>query len=326
VQLYFNQKQYSQAISEGNDLLNEDISADYKAEVHKIIGESYFMQKQYSEAYPHLKEYLQTQQNPSESDLYEMGFVAANLQKFDEAISYYNQLLNSKSALAQNAYYQLGNAYLEVGKKQEALAAFRSAKEMTYDKNVSKLAHEQYAKLSYDIGNPFESPQIAIKSYLEKYGYSKELEQLLVKSYLYSGDYKGTIKAIEELTGVDAQTEKIYQEVLFLYGTELFNKGELDAAEQNFKKSLKYNLNKTFNLRAQYWLAQTYYQKGDYATAIYGFEKLDRNAEEFPEKQQLSYDLGYAYFKSKILKKLKNISKNILKIRNQSLNLMQNCV
>jgi tetratricopeptide (TPR) repeat protein len=107
--------------------LNEDISADYKAEVHKIIGESYFMQKQYSEAYPHLKEYLQTQQNPSESDLYEMGFVAANLQKFDEAISYYNQL-NSKSALAQNAYYQLGNAYLEVGKKQEALAAFRSAK------------------------------------------------------------------------------------------------------------------------------------------------------------------------------------------------------
>ena len=242
---------------------------------------------------------MQTQQNPSESDLYEMGFVAANLQKFDEAISYYNQLVNSNSAFSQNAYYQLGNAYLEVGKKQEALSAFRSAKDMTYDKNVSKLAHEQYAKLSYDIGNPFESPQLAIKSYLEKYGYSKELEQLLVKSYLYSGDYKGTIKAIEELSGIDAQTEKIYQEVLFLYGTELFNKGELDAAEQNFKKSLKYNFNKSFNLRAQYWLAQTYYQKGDYATAIYGFEKLDRNVEEFPEKQQLSYDLGYAYFKSK---------------------------
>jgi hypothetical protein len=86
---------------------------------------------------------------------------------------------------------------------------------MTYDKNVSKLAHEQYAKLSYDIGNPFESPQIAIKSYLEKYGYSKELEQLLVKSYLYSGDYKGTIKAIEELTGVDSQTKKSTKKFCF---------------------------------------------------------------------------------------------------------------
>ena len=98
VQLYFNEKDYEKAIVEGNDLLQEDISSAYKAEVHKIIGESYFMQKQYAEAYPHLKAYLQTQQNPSESDLYEMGFVAANLQKFDEAISYYNQLVNSNSA------------------------------------------------------------------------------------------------------------------------------------------------------------------------------------------------------------------------------------
>jgi tetratricopeptide (TPR) repeat protein len=58
--------------------------------------------------------------------IYEMGFVAAQLKKYDEAVSYYNQLLNSNSALAQNAYYQLGNAYLAVDKKQEALSAFRS--------------------------------------------------------------------------------------------------------------------------------------------------------------------------------------------------------
>ena len=50
VQLYFNEKDYEKAIVEGNDLLQEDISSAYKAEVHKIIGESYFMQKQYAEA------------------------------------------------------------------------------------------------------------------------------------------------------------------------------------------------------------------------------------------------------------------------------------
>ena len=37
VQLYYNQKDYEKAISEGNQLLNYDVSADYKAEVHKII-------------------------------------------------------------------------------------------------------------------------------------------------------------------------------------------------------------------------------------------------------------------------------------------------
>ena len=107
------------------------------------------MKNDYSAAYPHLKEYIQHQEKPSESDLYEMGFVAAKLQKYDEAVSYYNQLLNSNSAMAQNAYYQLGNAYLQTGKKQEALSAFRSSYEMSYDPLVQQYAHEQYAKLSY---------------------------------------------------------------------------------------------------------------------------------------------------------------------------------
>ena len=119
--------------------------------------------------------------------------------------------------------------------------------------------------------------------------------------------------------------KKIYQEVLFFYGTELFNKGELDAAEQNFKKSLKYNLNKTFNLRAQYWLAQTYYQK-EITPLQFMVLKTDRNVEEFPEKQQLSYDLVMLYFKSKNFSKAKEYFKEYLKIPNQSLNLMQNCV
>lgn len=80
VQMYYNDKNYDKAISEGNALLNENISDSYKAEVHKIIGESYFMKNDYTSAYPHLKDYLKVQQNPSENDLYEMGFVAAQLK------------------------------------------------------------------------------------------------------------------------------------------------------------------------------------------------------------------------------------------------------
>ena len=300
VQLYFNDKDYDKAIVEGNALLNENISADYKAEVHKMIGESYFMKGDYGSAYPHLKIYLESKTNPSESDLYEMGFVSAHLKKYDEAVSYYNQLLNSNSATSQNAYYQLGNAYLEVGKKQEALSAFRSAYQMTYDAKVQQLAHLQYAKLSYELGNPFESASNVIQSYITKYPKSAdtaEMKSLLVKSYLYSGDYKGTLAAIDKMPNSTPETDKVDQEVSYLIGTEEFNKGNLDAAEKYFLRSLEFNINKEFNSRALYWLAQTYYQKSNYPSAIVRFEKLQ--SENFPEKQQLNYDLGYAYFKSK---------------------------
>lgn len=300
VQMYYNDKDYDKAISEGNALLNEDISESYKAEVHKIIGESYFMKKDYESAYPHLKDYLSVQQNPSENDLYEMGFVAAQLKKYDEAVSYYNQLINSNSALAQNAYYQLGNAYLAVDKKQEALSAFRSSYQMDYDAEVKKLAHEQYAKLGYDIGNPFESPTTVIQNYITSNpngSKNTEMRSLLVKSYLYSGNFKETLNAIDKLPNSTPETDKVDQEVSYLLGTEEFNKGNFDEAERYFLRSLEFNINKEFNSRALYWLGQVYYQKGNYPSAIARYEKLQN--ETFPEKQQLSYDLGYAYFKSK---------------------------
>lgn len=314
VQMYFNDKDYDRAISEGNSLLNESLSKEYSAEVHKIIGESYFMKGDYSSAYPHLKIYLESKQAPSESDLYEMGFVSAQLKKYDEAVSYYNQLVNSNSATSQNAYYQLGNAYLEVGKKQEALSAFRSAYQMSYDEKVQQLAHLQYAKLSYDIGNPFESPANVIQSYISKYPKSKEvaeLRSLLLKSYLYSGDYKGTLAAIDKMPNSTPETNKIDQEVSFLLGTEEFNKGNFDGAEKYFLRSLEFNINKEFNTRATYWLAQTYYQKGNYSSAIVRYEKISH--ENFLEKQQLNYDLGYAYFKSKKFEKAKEYFKEYLK-------------
>lgn len=300
VQMYYNDKDYNRAISEGNVLLNEDISDSYKAEVHKIIGESFFMKNDYSSAYPHLKDYLAVQQNPSENDLYEMGFVAAKLKKYDEAVSYYNQLLNSNSALSQNAYYQLGNAYLAVDKKQEALSAFRSSYEMDYDKSVKTLAHEQYAKLSYDIGNPFESPTTVIQNYITANttgAKNTEMRSLLVKSYLYSGNFKETLNAIDKLPNSTPETDKVDQEVSYLLGTEEFNKGNFDEAERYFLRSLEFNINKEFNNRALYWLGQVYYQKGNYPSAIVRYEKL--LDQTFPEKQQLPYDLGYAYFKSK---------------------------
>lgn len=315
VQMYYNEQNYDQAITEGEILLNEDISETYKAEVHKIIGESFFMKQDYSSAYSHLKTFLQSKENPSESDLYQMGFVAAQLQKYDEAVSYYNQLINSNSALSQNAFYQLGNAYLQTDKKQEALSAFRSAQQMTYDTNVQKLAHQQYAKLSYDIGNPFEAAPKVIQDYINKYPSSEktsEMKKLLVKTYLYSGNYKETLLAIDNLQNSTPETDKIDQEVSYLLGTEEFNKENFEEAERYFLRSLEFNINKDFNNRAQYWLAQTYYNKANYTSAISRFEGL-LEAAEFPEKQQLNYDLGYTYFKSKNFEKALQHFKEYLK-------------
>lgn len=302
VQMYYNQKNYDLAISEGNEILNNGKTTAYDTEIHKIVGESYFMKGDYQSAYPHLKLFLDKEQTPSETDLYEMGFVSSQVGKNAEAVGYYNQLINSNSPLAQNAYYQLGNAYLQNNQKQEALSAYRNASQMNYDAKVQQLALEQYAKLGYELGNPFENSSKVIQRYLDKYPNSKsqEMRSLLVKSYLYSGDYKATLDALSKLDKKTNETNKIEQEVSYLLGSEEFNKGNFDQAESYFLRSLKFNVNKDYYKKAKYWLGQTYYQKGDYKSAIAVYKELENEtADNFPEREQLDYDLGYAYFKSK---------------------------
>jgi hypothetical protein len=54
---------------------------------------------------------------------------------------------------------------LQNNQKQEALSAYRNASQMNYDAKVQQLALEQYAKLSYELGNPFENSSKVIQRY-----------------------------------------------------------------------------------------------------------------------------------------------------------------
>jgi len=305
LQIYFLQKKYDKAIDEGKQSLKEAFSQNYITEINKIVGKSYFMLGKYLSAYTYLKTYISGSEKLSEGDLYEMGYTSAQLKKYDEAVSYYNRILNSQSKLSQNAYYQLGNAYLEVGKKHEALSAFRSASQMSYDPVAQRLAYMQYAKLSYDVGNPFEPSSRVIQNYITKYANTedaREIRELLVKSYLYSGNYKETLSAVEKIKNKSSDLHKIEQEVSFLYGTQEFNKGNFLEAENLFRNSLEQGGNKSFHSSAKYWMGLSQYQLGNYDLAKKTLQKLYDSKAYFDERQQLPYDLAYVYFKNKEFK------------------------
>jgi tetratricopeptide (TPR) repeat protein len=155
-----------------------------------------------------------------------MGFVAAQLKNMMKRFLIIAS--EQQFCIGSECLLSIGNAYLAVDKKQEALSAFRSSYQMDYDAKVKKLAHEQYAKLSYDIGNPFESPSAVIQNYInenQNASNASEMRSLLVKSYLYSGNYKETLNAIDRLQSSTPEINKVDQEVSYLLGTEEFNKG-----------------------------------------------------------------------------------------------------
>src|SRR5690554_7320588 len=272
------------------------------SELNKIVGESYFNLEKYAEAIPYLTEYKGKQGKWSNTDYYQLGYAYYKQANYESAISEFNKIVDGKNAVAQNAYYHLGESYVHLDKKQEALNAFRNASQMDFDLKIQEDAWLNYAKISYEIGNPYQSVPQVLTSYLETYpntAYKEEVETLLIDSYITSKNYQ---EALKLLKGKNSFENKVaYQKVAFYRGMELYNEAKYQEALEMFSGSLKEPRDAKFTTRATFWNAETNYVLANYGEALIGFKQFQQqaNASSTPENKNITYNLAYTYFKQK---------------------------
>ena len=171
------------------------------SEISKIIGESYFNLKKYREALFFLEGYAGKKGKWNTTDFYQLGFAYYTQNDFKNAINNFNKIIEKKNDIAQNAYYHLGESYLNLDKKAAALNAFKTASEMDFNIEIKQDAALNYAKLSYEAGNAFEPVAEVLQGYLKAYPNSKEYEEikgLVISSFLYEQDYKGALAFLDE--------------------------------------------------------------------------------------------------------------------------------
>lgn len=272
------------------------------SELNKIIGESYFNLKNYSEAVSFLRQYKGKRGRFNNTDYYLLGYSYYKQNDFESAIGQFNKIIGGENSVAQNAYYHLAECYLKLDKKSEALNAFRNASEMTFNPEIEKDALLNYARLSYEIGNAYEPVPQVITAYLDKYpkdGHQEELQELLVDSYITSKNFEGAIQLLEKKSSY--ASDETYQKVAFYSGVELFIDNKYDEALTRFGKSLKKPENKLYEARSQYWKAESAYRLNRFDDALAGFNQFNKNpnAKNVEEYRQIDYNLGYGYFKVK---------------------------
>ncbi|MEM6516679.1 MAG: tetratricopeptide repeat protein, partial [Bacteroidota bacterium] len=277
-------------------------SATEQSELSKIIGESYFNLEKYKEAIPYLTAYEGKQGKWNNTDYYQLGYAHYKQSDFEKAISEFNKIIDGDNAVAQNAYYHLGESYINLEKKQEALNAFRNASQMDYDLKIQEDAWLNYAKISYEIGNPYQSVPQVLSDYLDKYpktNYRDEIESLLIDSYITSKNYKEALKLLEGKSGFENRVA--YQKVAFFRGIELYNDSEYQEARTLFEKSVKESKVPLFTTRAIFWQAEADYILNNFEEALIGYKQFLQEdvSEETEEYKNINYNLGYTYFKMK---------------------------
>ena len=277
-------------------------NASEKSELNKIIGESYFNLQQYDKALPYLKEYKGKKGKWSNTDFYQLGYTYYQQKDYENAISQFNKIIDGKDSVAQNAYYHLGECYFKTDKKQQALNAFKSASEMDFDKKIQEDANLNYAKLSYEIGNSYQSVPDVLSAFLAKYPTSPsktEIETLLINSYITSKNYKDALTLLEKSNS--PENKVAYQKVLFYRGIELYTDGNYQDALGMFKKSIANQKNEKITARATFWKGETEYVLDNFTDALQSFKGFTNSTEakSTPENKNIDYNIAYANFKLK---------------------------
>lgn len=273
-----------------------------KSELNKIIGESYFNLAQYDKAIPYLKDYHGKKGKWTNTDFYQLGYAYYKQGDYEKAITEFNKIIGGNDAVAQNAYYHLGESYLKTGKKQQALNAFKNASEMTFEPKIQEDAALNYAKLSYDIGNPYQSVPEVLGGFLEKYPaspFKKEVQELQIDSYITSKNYTEALALLEK--NKSPENRAAYQKVTFYRGLELYTDGKYQQALGLFKKSVAEARDPRITARATYWQGESQYVLDQFADALISYRQFQgySDAATTPEFKNLNYNIGYAYFKQK---------------------------
>lgn len=276
--------------------------ANEKSELNKIIGESYFNLKQYDKAIPYLKEYKGKKGKWTNTDFYLLGYAYYQQKDYPNAIGQFNKIIDGKDMVAQNAYYHLGESYFRNNQKSQALNAFKNASEMNFDAKIQEDAYYNYAKLSYDIGNPYQSVPDVLQSFIKKYpntAYKAEMEQLLISSYITSKNYKDALALLEK--NKSPENRPIYQKVTFYRGLEFYIDGNYQDALQMFQKSLAEPRDPKFVARALFWKGEIEFHLDQFKEALLSFQQFKNHASvpSTPEFKNLDYHLAYAHFKLK---------------------------
>ncbi|MEP3211202.1 MAG: tetratricopeptide repeat protein [Maribacter sp.] len=271
-----------------------------KSELSKIIGESYFNLKQYQNAIPYLEDYKGKRGKWNNTDYYLLGYSYYKQGDFANAIQQFNKIIGGTNSVSQNAYYHLAECYLKLDKKQEALNAFRNASQMDFSAEIQKDAYLNYARLSYEIGNPYEPVPQVISSYLERYpndANATQMKELLVDSYITSKNFQGAMELLENNKGFASKTT--YQKVAFYRGVEQFIDTDYAGASESFGKSLGSAEDALFKARASYWKGESEYLLNRFDSALNSFMEFQQNptARSTDEYKDIDYSLAYTYFK-----------------------------
>ncbi len=244
------------------------------------LGEIYFNNKQYDEAYSCYKDIFSDSALKSDADirLAECLFMTGKVQ---DAIEIYKTLISEGSYLTplDRARLDLGKCYEKAGKPAEAIKAYH---EVNLYHPLSPLVKEAVARIKYLSGRYKIYPGAA------------SAEDLYNKALIYYnyGDFGSAGVTLQTIV-TNYRKSNLWEEALFKLGLCDYKRKRLSSAVSMFKLCIRQNGD--FADAAQFYLAFAYGKAGYFYQALDSLAKVVTNYPNSQYADDAAYYIGYYY-------------------------------
>jgi len=278
----------------------------YKSDINQLIGQSYFEQEEYSNAVVYLTAFEKKAKTVTKEDYYQLGYSQYQTGDYEGAVKSFKELNHLNNALAQNALFLTGNAYLKLNDKEQARTALQRSASMKFDKTIVEESRFSYAKLSYELGYNNEA-LVSLRKFITDYPQSDhqaEANEILADLLLQTRNYDEALSIIEQMSSPSAKIQEAYQLMAYHKAISLYNDGRLNRALEAFNKAERYTPDKSLLTLTKFWRGDIFHRKANYQKSVAEIDQfLGSNASISSEhttkvnKATGHYVQGYNHYK-----------------------------
>ena len=303
---YFLLKSYDKAIVAYKEVLtNPSLNeTEYYTKIEYSIGYAYYNQKEYDEALPHFRTYVNRLKSADNKENYDdtmlrLGDIYFKMKKYNDAIGQYDYVINRKGADIDYAYYQKGMVLLYDERSSVAKQNFHEVIKNYPESIFYPDALFQEAQINFKEGNV----DAAIQEYttiIDEKPNSQYVPYALLKRAVAFTDKKNYDEAIED-----------YNLLLSKYYNHDVNKDALQGAQEAYAQAgreeefivileefKKRNPDSSALEGIEYESAKTLYYNEKYKQAISSFNKYMKSYPASANIPDAKYFLAESYLKT----------------------------
>ncbi|MFZ4455655.1 MAG: tetratricopeptide repeat protein [Bacteroidales bacterium] len=312
-QIQFIRKQYDGVIQSGEAIFPKLKNKQHKAELARILGESFNQKEETTKAIEFLTYYAENDNSPLPGAMYQLGTSWFIKQDYAKAIQYLKFATAKNDELGQSAYYYLGCSYLKVNDKKNARLAFEIASTADFNLKTKELSLYNYAMLIFETAyTGFNEAVTIFEQFLNSFpksNYADKVSSSLTEVYMTSKDYQTTLASIEKIKYPNSRILGAKQRILFEIGTQELINGNNTKAKESLEHAIALGdrEGETY-AESHYWCGEIAFRKGRFDESTSYFQSyINNTAGNNKEMLTLAYyNLGYSFFKNQLLQKAQN--------------------